>query len=134
MTLEDIFWGIPEVRKIYWSVQPAKWLYKLSPELGCKLIYRACCGKKLDLNDPQTYNEKIQWLKLYDSSPLKTTLADKYLVKDWVAERIGDEYIIPTLGVWDSFDDIDFNELPNQFVLKATHGSGMNIIVREKNI
>ncbi|MDD2285127.1 MAG: ATP-grasp fold amidoligase family protein [Paludibacter sp.] len=132
MTLEDIFWGIPEVRKIYWSVQPAKWIYKLSPELGCKLIYRACCGKKLDLNDPQTYNEKIQWLKLYDSSPLKTTLADKYLVKEWVAERIGDEYIIPTLGVWDSFDDIDFGELPNQFVLKATHGSGMNIIVRDK--
>ena len=61
-------------------------------------------------------------------------MADKYLVRDWVKEKIGEEYLIPLLGVWDTFDDIDFDKLPNQFVLKANHGSGWNIIVRDKNV
>ena len=86
----------------------------------------------LDLKDPQTFNEKIQWMKLYDSTPKKTLLADKYLMRDWIKEKIGEEYLIPLLGVWDSFDEIDFDALPNQFVLKANHGSGMNIIVTDK--
>jgi hypothetical protein len=95
--------------------------------------YREIIGKRLDLEHPRTFNEKIQWMKLYDSTPLKTRLADKYLVRDWVAEKIGPEYLIPLLGVWDSFDEIDFNELPNQFVLKANHGCGWNIIVKDKS-
>ena len=86
-------------------------------------------GKKLDLKHPQTFNEKLQWLKLYDRNPLYTTLVDKYAVKEYVAEKIGLEYIIPTLGVWDSFDDIDFDQLPNQFVLKTTHGGGSTGVV-----
>lgn len=87
---------------------------------------------KLDLDNPKTFNEKIQWLKLYDSTPEKTRLADKYLVREWVKEKIGEEYLIPLLGVWSKFDDIDFDTLPDQFVLKANHGSGWNVIVKDK--
>ena len=90
-------------------------------------------GKMLNLENPQTFNEKIQWLKLYDSTPLKTKLADKYLVRDWVKEKIGEDYLIPLLGVWKNFDDIDFDKLPEKFVLKANHGSSWNIIVTDKN-
>lgn len=89
-----------------------------------KWYYRCSMGRKLNLSNPQTYNEKLQWLKLYDHNPLYTVLVDKYAVKSWVAERIGGKYIIPTLGVWNRFDDIDFDNLPNQFVLKTTHGGG----------
>lgn len=95
-------------------------------------IYYFKTGKKLNLDNPATFNEKIQWMKLNDSTPLKTTLADKYLVRDWVKEKIGEQYLIPLLGVWDKFDDIKVDELPDSFVLKANHGCGWNIIVKEK--
>lgn len=95
-------------------------------------MYKKRTGKKLNLENPVTFNEKIQWSKLYDVTPLKTQLADKYLVREWVKEKIGEEYLIPLLGVWDKFDDIDFDKLPDQFVLKANHGSGWNIIVTDK--
>ncbi|MBN1474641.1 MAG: hypothetical protein JW914_08505 [Syntrophaceae bacterium] len=98
-----------------------------------KSLYRMWAGKTLDIENPQTFNEKIQWLKLYDSTPIKTRLADKYLVRDWVKERIGEKYLIPLLGTWDKFDDIDFDEFPEQFVLKANHGCGWNIIVKDKH-
>lgn len=98
-----------------------------------KLIYRAMMGKKLDLQNPQTFNEKIQWLKLYDRNPLYTNLVDKYDVKKYISETIGEEYIIPTIGVWDKFEDIDFSKLPNQFVLKCTHDSGGLVICEDKN-
>lgn len=94
--------------------------------------YCEVTGKKLDLNNPRTFNEKIQWLKLYDCTPLKTRLADKFLVRDFVKEKIGEEYLVPLLGVYDSFDEIDFDGLPDRFVLKANHGSGWNIIVKNK--
>lgn len=87
----------------------------------------------LNLKHPNTFNEKLQWLKLYDHNPLYTTMVDKYAVKDYVADIIGDEYIIPTLGVWDRAEDIDWDELPNRFVLKCTHDSGTAIIVDDKN-
>ncbi len=90
-------------------------------------------GNILNLENPQSYNEKMQWLKLYDSTPTKTKLADKYLVRDWIAKKIGKKYLIPLLGVYDSFDEIDFDKLPNQFVIKCNHGSGWNIIVTDKN-
>lgn len=101
-------------------------------EKELKLWYYRKTGRELDLNNTETFNEKIQWLKLYDSTPLKTKLADKYLVREWIKEKIGEKYLIPLLGVWDKFDDIDFEKLPNQFVLKANHGSGWNIIVKDK--
>lgn len=88
--------------------------------------------KPLNLDNPITFNEKIQWLKLYDSTPIKTRLSDKYLVRDWVKEKIGEQYLIPILGVYEKFEDINFNKLPNQFVIKCNHGSGYNIIVKDK--
>ncbi|MCR5833721.1 MAG: hypothetical protein K6G55_03630 [Selenomonadaceae bacterium] len=94
--------------------------------------YQRRTGKTFDFNNPKTFTEKLQWMKLFDATPIKSRLADKYLVRQWVADKIGQEYLIPLLGVWDNFDDIDFDELPNQFVLKCNHGSGMNIIVRDK--
>ena len=86
-----------------------------------------------NLKNPQTYNEKLQWLKLYDRKPEYTTMVDKNEVKQYVANKIGEQYIIPTLGVWNSFDEIDFEKLPNQFVLKCTHDSGSIVICRDKS-
>lgn len=90
-------------------------------------------GEKLELHNPKTFNQKIQWMKLYDSSYEKGRLADKYLVRGYVTERIGDQYLVPLLGVWDDPDDIDFDKLPDRFVLKVTHGCGWNVIVRDKS-
>lgn len=89
-----------------------------------KLIFFLKTGNKLNLEKPETFNEKLQWLKLYDRNPLYTELVDKYSVKKYVARIIGDEHIIPTIGVWRNVDDIDFDNLPKQFVLKTTNGSG----------
>lgn len=88
------------------------------------LIYRMATHKKLNLKNPQTFNEKLQWLKLYDHHDIYTTMADKYAVKKYVANIIGEEYVVPCLGVWDNADDIDFNLLPDSFALKCTHNSG----------
>jgi len=93
-----------------------------------KKLYLYKTGKRLNLKKPQTFNEKIQWLKLYDRNPLYTRLADKYAVREYIAERIGNGYSIPLLGVWDSFDDIDFSLLPDKFVLKCTHDCDSVII------
>jgi hypothetical protein len=90
-------------------------------------------GYPLDLENPKTFNEKLQWLKLYDRKPIYTTMVDKYEVKKYIAEKLGEEYVIPTLGVWDRFDDIDFESLPDQFVLKCTHDSGGLVICRDKS-
>lgn len=95
--------------------------------------YRMKIGHKLDWNNLQTYTEKVQWLKLYDRKPGYTIMVDKYQVKDYVKERIGGQYIIPTLGVWDEAENIDFSELPNQFVLKCTHDSGGLYICKDKS-
>lgn len=98
-----------------------KWL---PDETYIKLVYRFKMGHKLDLKNPKTFTEKIQWLKLFNRKPQYTKMVDKYAVKQYVADSVGDEYIIPTLGVWDNFDDINFDILPDQFVLKTTHGGG----------
>ena len=93
-------------------------------ETYLKVRFRILMGKKLNLKDPQTFSEKLQWLKLYNRRPEYTTMVDKYAVKEYVASRIGEEYVIPTLGVWDRPEDIEWDKLPNQFVLKTTHGGG----------
>jgi glycosyltransferase len=90
-------------------------------------------GKECNFDNPQTYSEKLQWLKIYDRNPLYTQLVDKYEVRKFIEERIGSEHLIPCLGVWDHFDEIDFNKLPNQFVLKCTHDSGGLIICKDKS-
>lgn len=106
--------------------------HKMSDEETIRRMYKIYLHKALDLNNPITFSEKIQWLKLNDRKPLYTIMVDKFAVKKYVSSKIGEKYIIPTLGVWDNFTDIDFKYLPNQFVLKCTHDSGSYIIVKDK--
>lgn len=89
-------------------------------------------GKKLNLNKPITFNEKMQWLKLYDRKPEYTNMVDKYEVRKYITETIGKEYLIPIIGVYDKFEQINFDKLPNQFVIKCTHDSGSTIICKDK--
>lgn len=103
-------------------------------KLYLKWLFRLKMGKRLDLRSPSSFNEKLQWLKLYNKKPEYTTMVDKYAVKEYVANIIGEEYIIPTLGIWKRPEDIDWNTLPDQFVLKTTHGSACSgvVICRDK--
>lgn len=101
----------------------------LSDEKYLKLRYKAEMGKELNLENPQTFNEKLQWLKLYNRKPEYTMMVDKYKVRQYIADTIGDQYLIPLLGVWDDPDDIDFESLPNQFVLKCNHNSGTGMCI-----
>jgi hypothetical protein len=94
-----------------------------------KKLFAAKMKRKLDLENPVTFNEKLQWLKLYDRKPEYTKMVDKYLVRDFIAEKIGSEYLIPLIGAWDSVDEIDFDALPNQFVLKCNHNSGLGMCI-----
>jgi len=98
-----------------------------------KIIFRAMCGYSLDLKNPRTFNEKIQWLKLYGNLEKYTDLVDKYEVRKYIAATIGEEYLIPLIGVWDRVEDIDFAKLPEQFVLKCNHDSGSVVICKDKN-
>ena len=98
-----------------------------------KKLYRIYNGSELNLEHPKMYTEKIQWAKLYGRSDLETRLCDKYLVRQWIKDKIGEKYLIPLLGVWESFNLIDFDSLPNQFVLKSNTGSGNNLIIRDKS-
>lgn len=106
-----------------------KFFYLLPDRIYLQIVFRLEMGYKLDLDNPQTFSEKLQWLKLYNRKPEYTTMVDKAAVKEYVAKIIGKEHIIPTLGVWDRFEDIDFDSLPNQFVLKTTHGGGNTGVV-----
>jgi hypothetical protein len=94
--------------------------------LQLSLLHRVYVGHYVNWKNPKTFTEKLQWLKLYNRKPEYTTMVDKYAVKEYVANKIGEEYIIPTLGVWDRPEDIEWESLPNQFVLKTTHGGGGN--------
>lgn len=105
----------------------------LPDEMYIQLYYFLRFKRFCNLKNPKTYNEKLNWLKLHDHRPEYPKMVDKYEAKKYVAQIIGDEYIIPTLGVWDSFNDINFQTLPNQFVLKCTHDSEGVFIVNDKN-
>lgn len=105
----------------------------VNPEKEIKKVFKSRVGYSPNLSNPATFNEKMQWLKLHDHNPLYTRLVDKAEVKGYVASIIGQEYVIPTLGVWDRWEDIDFNSLPNQFVLKCTHDSGGIVICKDKS-
>lgn len=96
-------------------------------------LFKLNMGKELNLDNPQTFSEKLQWLKLYDRKPEYTQMVDKVEAKNYVARIVGDEYIIPTIGVWDRVEDIDWDTLPNQFVLKCTHDSGGIVICSDKS-
>lgn len=118
--------------KIFNILRGLKIFNRMSDEKYLKILYRVRIGKKLNLNEPKTFNEKLQWLKINDRNSLYTKLVDKYEVKEYVSKIIGKEYIIPTIGVYNSFDEIDFSKLPNQFVIKCTHDSGGLVIVKDK--
>lgn len=105
----------------------------LPDKLYIKLYYRIALKRKLNLESPVTFNEKIQWLKFNNRSPFFTMVSDKYKVRPYVGEKIGDKYLVKLLGVWDSFDEINFNQLPNRFVLKCNHDSGGLAICYDKN-
>lgn len=105
-------------------------LYNNMPDdVFLKRYYKSVFGRELDLENPSGFNEKMQWLKLNNRKDLYTTLVDKYEVRDYVASVIGDEYLIPLLGVWENADDINFDELPDQFVLKCNHNSGTGMCI-----
>lgn len=101
-------------------------------EKEIRKIYETRTGKELNLKNPETYTEKIQYAKLNGDLEIKARLADKVKVREWVIQKIGDEYLIPLLGVWNNIAEMKISELPSQFVLKTNHGSGTNIIVKDK--
>lgn len=108
-----------------------KWI---PDEAFLKLLYWAELDRKLDLDNPILFSEKLQWLKLHDRNPVYTALVDKVLVKDIIADKIGAEFVIPTLGVWNKAEQIDFDSLPNSFVLKCNHDSGGVVICKDKEM
>ena len=118
--------------KIFESLAMRGFFKNMNDKEYLSWLYRARMGKFPDLNHPKSFNEKLQWLKLNDRKPKYTEMVDKYLVKKYVEKCIGEKYIIPTLGVWDDFDQIEFEELPNQFVLKTTHDFGGVVICKDK--
>lgn len=110
------------------------WIFKFMPDGAyLKMVYKIKVGKKLDLKHPKEYNEKLQWLKLHDRKAQYTLMVDKYKVRDYIKEKIGEQYLVPFLGVWEKPEDIDFSQLPLQFVLKCNHDSQGVIICKNKN-
>ncbi len=99
-----------------------------------KKFFFYATGKNLNLKHPKTFNEKIQWLKLYDSTPLKTQLTDKVLVRDWIKEKIGEQYLKPVLWIGKTFDEIPFEQLPDKFIIKANHGCRWNYKIKNKEL
>lgn len=107
-----------------YAFRPLRRLGLVPDKLYLRNLYRCSMGESLNLKNPVTYNQKLQWLKLYNRKPEYTTMVDKYAVKKYVAEMIGEKYVIPLLGVWNSVEEIEWDLLPQQFVLKTTHGGG----------
>ena len=115
-------------KRIFYALSRRGYLNFLSDKIYLKWMYWATFNKKLNLKNPKTFNEKLQWLKLFDRKDEYTKMSDKYLVRDYIKETIGEEYLIPCLGVYENFDEISFDSLPNQFVIKCNHDSGGVII------
>ena len=105
----------------------------LSDEDFLKKVFPKYMGYPLDLENPKTFSEKLQWLKVNFRDPIQTVMVDKHEAKHFIAQRVGNQYIIPTISVWNSVDDIDLDRLPNQFVLKCTHDSGGIVICKDKS-
>lgn len=106
----------------------------LSDSTYLKLVFKHRMGYRLNLENPRTFSEKLQWLKLYDKHPEYSRLVDKVEAKEYVASIIGEKYVIPTYGVWNSIDDVDWNALPEQFVIKATNDSGGVVVCKDKSL
>lgn len=113
-----------------------RYLENLDPKKYADFLkreYKKRTGETLNLDNPEKFTEKMQYNKINLATPLKTKLADKYEVREWVAQTIGEEYLIPLIGVWDKYSDIPFDKLPQKFVLKTNHGAGWNLIVKDKS-
>lgn len=130
---ESIVEYIRQPQKAILPLAGKGYLNWMSDRTFLKLLFRANVGYSLDLDNPHTFNEKLQWLKLYDHNIKYITFVDKYEVKSYISKAIGEEYVIPTIEVWDKVSEIDFEILPDRFVLKCVHGSGCNIICKDKN-
>lgn len=115
--------------KLFANIILSKYCHWMSDKLFLKIKFRLNMGKRLDLKDPQTFSEKLQWMKLYNRRPEYTVMVDKVKAKDYVASILGDKYIIPTLGVWDDPEKIDFYSLPDRFVIKCNHNSGTGMYI-----
>ena len=122
-------------RGLYWNRLEKYYLETNEEQMKecLKQKYEKVMDTVLDFAHPRTFTEKIQWMKFFDCTSQKTRLADKYAVRKWIDETIGAEYLVPLLGVWESFTDIDFDLLPQSFCLKTNHGSGMNCVVKDKS-
>ncbi len=130
--MNKLFGYIKEPKRIILYLMNKNLLNWMPDAPYLKLKYYLYMGKKLNLNEPKSFNEKLQWLKINDRKIIYTKMVDKYEAKKYVANIIGEEYIIPTLGIYNSFEEINFDKLPNQFVIKCTHDSGGIEIVRDK--
>lgn len=128
-------WLYSAAQNIYWGylIRVHKKMEVDQVERELEKMYEIRMRRPLNIKDPARYTEKIQWCKINAMTALKSRLADKYAVRGWVAQKIGDEHLIPLLGVWDDPEKIDFSRLPNSFVLKTNHASGTNIIVKDKS-
>lgn len=133
LALKKIIKILKKPKSLFFSLGYRGYFKWLPDKIYLKIIYRMEIGKKLNLENPVTYNEKIQWLKLYDRNPLYSLLSDKYEVRNFVAEKIGESYLIPLLEVYNNVEEINFENLPEKFVLKCTHDSGGVIVCSDKS-
>jgi hypothetical protein len=129
--LKDPFYGFAY---IVYLLDSTIFYRKIPDKFYLKCRYYFVKKEKLNLKNPENFNQKIQWLKLYDRNPLYTKLADKYEVREYIEKEIGRQYLIPLLGVWNSFDEINFNILPKEFVIKCNHDSRSFIICKDKEV
>lgn len=116
------------------EIERIKSLSQEEKKIELERMYLERIGHPLDWDNLRTYTEKMQWEKFFHNDPIKVRLSDKYLVRDWIKETIGEDYLIPLLGVWNNVDEIDFDTLPQSFVLKTNHGSGTIVIVKDKSL
>lgn len=136
MGLYEVYKYIKKPEKFIWDLcqyDNHKYARFVSDKLFVKVMYKRFMGEKLNLKNPEKFNEKLQWLKLYYHNPDYCKFVDKAKVKDYISEKIGSEYVIPTIGVYDSPNDIPFEELPEKFVIKCTHDSGSIVLCRNKS-
>ncbi len=122
--IKRIIYLISHQRNIFWCLVLSKLYFIFSDKAYLRIKFRLMMGYKLNLESPRTFCEKLQWLKLYNRKNEYTSMVDKYSAKTYVSSIVGEQYIIPTLGFWKNPQDIDFDSLPDQFVLKVTHGGG----------
>lgn len=132
MSLNGLKYIIKEPKFILYYID--KYLkIRINDELYLRIMYKRIFNKELNLDNPSTFDEKLQWLKLHNKNPEYTNMVDKYEVKNYIKEMLGEQYIIPTIGIYDKFEQIDFDKLPNQFVMKCTHDSGSTVVCKDKS-